>query len=76
MLDMSPKTTEPDWPPVVRLSEPLRGRMARLREAMAKRLGVATLPPRVALQAVLERGLEALEPDYGLAAKDTGRRRG
>ncbi|MGD0679742.1 MAG: hypothetical protein ABSC94_30525 [Polyangiaceae bacterium] len=63
---MATKTAE--WPYVVRLSnEEQRLRLARLEQAMCAKLGAA-VPRTTVLEAVLARGLDALEPEYGIKA--------
>ena len=61
--DMGKKETK-DWPNVLRLSsEEHRARLARLEEAMCAKIG-ASIPRTAVLEAVISRGLEALEPEY------------
>ncbi len=61
-----------EWPYVVRLSnEDQRQRLARLEQAMCTKLG-ASVPRTTVLEAVLARGLDALEPEYGI--KVSGKR--
>jgi hypothetical protein len=55
-----------EWPYVVRLSnEDQRQRLWRLEAAMSAKLG-ASVPRTTILEAVLARGLDALEPEYGI----------
>ncbi len=64
LVHMSKPNTE--WPVVVRLSsEDQRARLARLETAMSAKLG-ANVPRTTILEAVLARGLDALEPEYGI----------
>jgi hypothetical protein len=62
---MASKQTS-EWPYVVRLSnEEQRARLARLEAAMCAKLGAA-VPRTTVLEAVLSRGLDAVEPEYGI----------
>ena len=66
MPDMGTKK-EASWPDVVRLSsDEQKARLARLEEAMSAKLG-ANVPRTTVLEAVLTRGLDGLEPEYGIA---------
>jgi len=66
MLDMATKKEETTWPDVVRLSsDDQKARLARLEEAMSAKLG-AKLPRTTVLEMVLNRGLDGLEPEYGV----------
>jgi len=66
MLDMATKK-EASWPDVVRLSsDDQKARLARLEAAMNAKLG-ASLPRTTVLEMVLNRGLDALEPEYGVS---------
>ena len=65
MLDMG-KKKETSWPDVVRLSNAdQKARLARLEEAMSAKLG-ANVPRTTVLEAVITRGLDGLEPEYGV----------
>jgi len=65
MLDMGTKK-ETSWPDVVRLSNAdQKARLARLEEAMSAKLG-ANVPRTTVLEAVITRGLDGLEPEYGV----------
>jgi len=62
---MASKQTS-EWPYVVRLSnEEQRARLAKLEAAMCGKLGAA-VPRTTVLEAVLSRGLDAVEPEYGI----------
>ena len=67
MIDgMGAKKETSGWPDVVRLSnDEQKVRLARLEEAMNAKLG-ADVPRTTVLQAVLNRGLDGLEPEYGI----------
>lgn len=63
---MGTKKDTSAWPDVVRLSsDEQRGRLARLEQAMSAKLG-ASVPRTTVLEAVLTRGLDGLEPEYGI----------
>jgi len=65
---MGAKKEPAGWPDVVRLSsDEHKVRLARLEEAMNAKLG-ANLPRTTVLEMVVNRGLEALEPEYGVGA--------
>jgi hypothetical protein len=65
MQDMGAKR-EASWPDVVRLSsDEQKARLARLEEAMSAKLG-ANVPRTTVLEAVITRGLDGLEPEYGV----------
>lgn len=69
MLDaMATKKRVPieDFPPVVRLSDELRERCARLAHEMSKRIAGAEVPPTAVVRSALLRGLDALEDDLGI----------
>jgi hypothetical protein len=71
MLDtMSPKKTEAAdaLPSVVRLPAETRERIARVGQAMSKR-ALTELPAAVVVRAVLDRGLDDLESELGIATK-------
>src|SRR5580704_4426118 len=65
--DMPPKkeTAATSLPPMVRLPEATRERLARVSEAMSKR-ALTELPASVVVRAVLDRGLDALEGELGI----------
>ena len=64
--DMGAKKETAGWPDVVRLSnDEQKLRLARLEEAMNAKLG-ANVPRTTVLEAVLTRGLDGLEPEYGI----------
>ena len=64
---MAAKKDEP-WGEVVRLSNgEHRERLARVEEAMSARLAGARVPRVSVLAAVIERGLEVVERELGLA---------
>jgi hypothetical protein len=64
---MGAKKETSGWPDVVRLaSNEQKQRLARLEEAMSAKLG-ASVPRTTVLEAVITRGLEGLEPEYGVA---------
>jgi hypothetical protein len=66
MQDMATKK-DATWPDVVRLSsDEQKARLARLEDAMNAKLG-ATLPRTTVLEMVLNRGLDGLEPEYGVS---------
>ena len=66
MQNMATKK-ESTWPDVVRLSsDEQKTRLARLEEAMSAKLG-AGIPRTTVLEAVINRGLDGLEPDYGIS---------
>lgn len=57
------------WPDVARLSsEEQKQRLARLEQAMTAKLG-ANVPRTTVLEAVITRGLDGLEPEYGIKRK-------
>jgi|HubBroStandDraft_4_1064222.scaffolds.fasta_scaffold1329780_1 hypothetical protein len=63
---MGAKKETTGWPDVVRLSsDEQKTRLARLEEAMSAKLG-ANVPRTTVLEAVLTRGLDGLEPEYGI----------
>jgi hypothetical protein len=66
--DMPPKkdTAAASLPPMVRLPEATRERLARVGEAMSKR-ALTELPASVIVRAVLDRGLDAIESELGIA---------
>ena len=69
MLDaMTPKkdATGDALPAVVRIPEATRERLARVGEAMSKR-ALTELPAAVVVRAVLDRGLDDLEGELGIA---------
>jgi hypothetical protein len=66
MVDGMAAKKEAGWPDVVRLSsDEQKQRLARLEQAMGAKLG-ATMPRTTVLEAVINRGLDALEPEYGV----------
>lgn len=67
MLDEMPpkKDTAASLPPMVRLPEATRERLARVSEAMSKR-ALTNLPASVVVRAVLDRGLDVLEGELGI----------
>ncbi len=66
---MGAKKEASGWPDVVRLSrEEQKHRLARLEEAMSAKLG-ANVPRTTVLEAVITRGLDGLEPEYGITTK-------
>jgi hypothetical protein len=69
--DMSPRKTDADTdtlPAVVRIPEATRERLKRVADAMSKR-ALTELPAAVVVRAVLDRGLDDLEGELGIAAK-------
>ena len=68
MLDtMDPKKSAADaLPSVLRIPEATRERLARVGDAMSKR-ALTELPPAVVVRAVIDRGLDALEGELGIA---------
>jgi hypothetical protein len=66
--DMPPKknTGADSLPPMVRIPEATRERLAKVGEAMSKR-ALTDLPASVIVRAVLDRGLDALESELGIA---------
>ena len=69
MLDtMPPKKDAPAdaFPPMVRIPVETRERLARASEAMSKR-ALTDLPASVVVRAAIERGLDALEDELGIA---------
>ena len=66
--DMSPKqTADADaLPAVVRIPAETRERIARVGQAMSKR-ALTELPAAVVVRAVLDRGLDDLEGELGIA---------
>lgn len=67
MIDrMGTKKETSGWPDVVRLSsDEQKERLARLERAMTAKLG-ANVPRTTVLEAVITRGLDGLEPEYGI----------
>jgi hypothetical protein len=64
---MAAKKDEP-WGDVVRVSNPEhRERLARVEEAMSARFAGARIPRVSVLGAVIERGLEVVERELGIA---------
>jgi hypothetical protein len=64
---MAGKKDEP-WGEVVRLSNPEhRERLARVEEAMSGRLAGARVPRVSVLAAVIDRGLDSVERELGIA---------
>jgi predicted DNA-binding protein len=64
--DMAPKKDAAEAvPSTIRLPTALHERLARVREAMSKRV-LTELPSAVAVKAALERGLDALEGELGI----------
>jgi hypothetical protein len=63
---MGAKNEVGKWPDVVRLaSSEQKARLGKLEVAMCSKLG-ATVPRSTVLEMVINRGLEALEPEYGV----------
>jgi hypothetical protein len=63
---MGAKNEVGNWPDVVRLaSAEQKQRLGRLEVAMCSKLGAA-VPRSTVLEMVVTRGLEALEPEYGI----------
>jgi hypothetical protein len=68
MLDsMSPQKDDSEaLPAVVRIPEAMRERLKRVADAMSKR-ALTELPAAVVVRAVLDRGLDDLEGELGIA---------
>jgi hypothetical protein len=68
MLDTMPtkKDAPEPVPPVVRIPEETRERIARVRDAMSKRAALSELPPAVVVREALDRGLDSLESELGI----------
>jgi hypothetical protein len=69
MLDaMTPKkeAAAEAFPPMVRIPVETRERLARVGEAMSKR-ALTELPASVVVRAVIDRGLDTLEGELGIA---------
>jgi hypothetical protein len=66
--DMSPKKNDADdtLPAVVRIPEATRERLKRVADALSKR-ALTELPAAVVVRAVLDRGLDDLEGELGIA---------
>jgi hypothetical protein len=68
MLDDMPSKKDTDatsLPPMVRIPEATRERLAAVGAAMSKR-ALTDLPASVVVRAVLDRGLDALEGELGI----------
>jgi hypothetical protein len=64
---MGAKKETSGWPDVVRLSnDEQKSRLARLEEAMSAKIG-ANIARTSILEAVITRGLDGLEPEYGIS---------
>lgn len=68
--DMSPKKDAPadTLPAVIRIPEATRERLVRVGAALSKR-AFTELPASVVVRAVLDRGLDDLEGELGIATK-------
>ncbi len=68
MLDaMIPKNAEAEaMPPVVRIPQAMRDRLAKVREAMSKRASLTTLDVPTVVREALDRGLTELEGELGI----------
>ena len=66
MDDMGAKQEVAGWPDVVRLSsDEQKVRLARLEEAVNAKMG-ANLPRTTVLEMVINKGLDEVEPAYGV----------
>jgi hypothetical protein len=60
--------TDATWPDVVRIPAETKARLQRCGAAMGKR-ALTELPPAVVVRAALDRGLDLLEDELGIARK-------